>query len=272
MKSKTALASVVTASVLEEFKFLKYSFDLFQEGEYQWFVRCDQVSLQALSGSPNIHCSKFTDRIDERPDIESKEFASIMLEKMKAMEAAWRGGDCNSVVYFDADIIITAPILPSVSAVDGDVVLSPNYYPEANKHLAAIHGSYNGGFVYTRTRRFHRWWQKRYKSRPSDWSDQVCLNDAPGEFNVGTLGEHANIGFWRSADIPQYDAIPPDCKFLHVHLFQPLRTTRQWIDKTFALHCMKFLRQGVVAEHHKIFSEVLIRDQSRWYEASLRLC
>jgi hypothetical protein len=50
---------------------------------------------------------------------------------------------------------------------------------------------------------------------------------------------------------------------LDVHLFQPLRTQRQWIDRTFALHCLKFLRQNLVSEHNQFFSEALVKDESR---------
>jgi hypothetical protein len=195
-----------------------------------------------------------------------------MSEKMNAMEEAWTSGNWTSVVYFDADIVITSAVLQSISAVEGDVVLTPNYYPEESKALAFEHGHYNGGFVYARARHFHRWWLDAFKSQPWKWGDQLCLNDGYLKFTVGTLSDRANIGFWRSASFPDYDVIPLDCEFLHVHMFQPLRTRRQWIDKTFALHCLKFLQQGYVPEHSRLFYEALNMDESRWYEASLRLC
>jgi hypothetical protein len=272
MNSQIALTSVVTASVLEEFKFLKFSFELFHGDEYQWFLRCDRASMQALSAYPNVVCESFTDVITKRPDIESIDYRNIVGEKMKALEAAWGSGDWASVLYFDSDIIITAPAIEVISAVGGDLVLTPNYYPESTKHLASLHGIYNGGFICTRNRRFHRWWRDAFISQPHRWTDQACLNDAPHQFTIGTLSERANIGFWRSANIPLYEPIPADCEFLHAHLFQPLVTIREWMDKTFSLHCLKFLRGSPIPEHRRLLSEALARDESRWYEASLRLC
>jgi hypothetical protein len=97
------------------------------------------------------------------------------------------------------------------------------------------------------------------------------MNDAHKKFVVGTLSDRANIGFWRSTRIPEFDPITPDCEFLHAHLFQPLLTPRQWVDKAFALHCLKYLRQSQISEHSRLLQEALARDESRWYEASLRL-
>jgi hypothetical protein len=272
MNPNIALTSVVTMSVLEEFKFLKFSFELFHGINYKWFVRCDYDSLQALSIYPNVVSKCSIDNIRDRPDIESAQFHSIMGEKMNAMADAWRSGSWAGVVFFDADIIITAPAMLSFSAVEGDVVLAPNYHhPQNKRHLDSEYGNYNGGFAFTRTRHFHEWWQAAYRSRPVGFADQICLNDAHKKFTVGVLPERSNIGFWRAANAPEYGAIPADCDFLHVHLFQPLRTMRQWIDKTFALHCLNFLQNSPIKEHHVLFNEVLIRDKSRWYEACLRL-
>jgi hypothetical protein len=225
-----------------------------------------------LSAYPNVVCEKFTDVIAKRPDIESRDYRNIVAEKMNALEAAWGSGDWMSVLYFDSDIIITAPVIGVISSVSGDLVLTPNYYPENLKHLASPHGIYNGGFIYTRNKRFHRWWKDAFISQPERWTDQACLNDAHHQFTIGTLSERANIGFWRSANIPQYDPIPTDCEFLHAHLFQPLVTNRDWMDKTFSLHCLKFLRESPIPEHRILLNEALVRDESRWYEASLRLC
>jgi hypothetical protein len=272
MNPQIALTSVVTASVLEEFRFLKFSFELFHGDEYRWFVRCDLASLRALSTYRNVVCRSFADRIAERPDIESGEFRAIVSEKMNVMEDAWNSANWAGVIFFDADIIVTAPLMVSVSAVEGDLVLTPNYYPEKTKHLAVVHGHYNTGFVCTRNRFFHQWWQDAYLSQPQKWTDQGCMNDVHKKFIVGTLSDRANIGFWRSSRIPEFDMIPPDCEFLHAHLFQPLLTPRQWVDKAFALHCLKFLRQSHIPEHGRLLSEVLARDKSGWFKASLRLC
>jgi hypothetical protein len=272
MMANTALASIVTEAVLEEFKLLKFSFELFHGAEYRWYVRCDRTSLEELAIYPNVVPSGFADHIMERPDNDSSAFLSIMGEKMNAIEEAWKGGSCEGVVFFDSDIIVTAPIMTSIAAIDADVILTPHYYPDTAKDIAPVTGHYNAGFVYTRAHRFHEWWRDTFYSRPVRWADQACLNDIPDEFVTGALTDRANIGFWRSARVPEYNTIPIDCEFLHTHLYQPLRTADQWIYRTFSLHCLKFLRQSHIPEHNRIFLEALALDKARWYEASLRLC
>jgi hypothetical protein len=103
------------------------------------------------------------------------------------------------------------------------------------------------------------------------FTDQWCLNGASQHFEVCQLSRLANIGFWRSESVVEYEAIDQGCLFLHVHMFQPLRTVRQWIDKKFALHCLEFLCASTNPEHRVLLGEILSRDCSGWYESSLRL-
>jgi hypothetical protein len=162
---------------------------------------------------------------------------------------------------------LDAALLP-----DAQVLLTPNYYPEGAQHLAAEDGYFNAGFVLTRTRRFHEWWRDAFTSQPWKFADQACLNEAPDEFSVVTLGECANIGFWRSKGPVfrgVFKPIPEDCQFLHVHMFRPLSTSRKWIDKMFAVHCLSFLRASPVPEHQILHGEILSRDPSGSYKAAL---
>ena len=267
-----ALAAVVTASVLPEFLLLRRSFELFHGQGYRWFVRCDRVSEAVLSRCPDTTCTVFTEEVPERPDMESEFFRRIVGEKMNAIQSAWTAGDWEVVAFLDADLVVTAPLIGALLAHRADVILTPNYYPPSTRHLAKVHGHFNSGFLATRTRDFHGWWRDAFVSDPSGWTDQGCLNEVSRHFAIGTLDERANVGFWRSENIGAYEPIPADCIFFHVHLFQPLRTQRQWIDKSFALHCMRFLRGSAVPEHQVLYRDVLARDEAGWYEASLRLC
>jgi hypothetical protein len=270
-QQQLALASVVTTAVLDEFKLLKLSFELHHGSDIRWFIRCDQSSEPALSQYSNVKCSVFCPSVAERPDLESPEFREIVAEKMNAIGDAWDAGKWLGVIFLDADLVMTSRITDLISDVEGQVVLTPNYYPPETEHLASIHGHYNSGFICTRSPLFHEWWRRTYISQPWRWTDQACLNDIHNEFVVGALTDRANIGFWRSPLIQDYIDIPADCQFLHVHSFQPLRTRRQWIDKSFALHCLKFLRGSNIPTHRTIYHALLSRDTSGWYEASLRL-
>lgn len=271
MAQELALCSVVTAGLLEEFLLLKLSVELFHHREYQWFVRCDEASAEQLGSYSNIRCTIFRDHLANRPHLESKEFRTVVAEKMAVLEDAWTSHTWNSVAFLDADLILTAPFLESLHDRGSDLILTPNYYPVAKEYLIPIHGYYNSGFVVTRTQRFHNWWRGAFENNPSQFTDQWSLNSAEKHFTVCQLGPRANVGFWRSDTLGEYLPIDIDCLFLHVHMFQPLRTHRDWIDKSFALHCVKFLSTSPVSEHRSLLNEILSRDKYGWYKCSLEL-
>ena len=271
MSSEIALCTVVTEAFLEEFEILKFSFELFHGRGYRWFVRCDDASLPRLSAHPNLSCRVFTEREAERRDLGTPEFLRIVAEKMRVVDDAWAAGGSSGVVFLDADMIATAPFMETVVRVAGDVVLTPNHYPPSRIHLAATHGEFNGGFVFVRTPRFNQWWREAFEVDPSGWADQACLNDAAEVFEVGRLGPAANVGFWRSERKFFYEPIPDDCLFLHAHLYQSMRSLRELIDKSFSLHCMKYLHESRRPGHRELFDEISRRDRHGWYHASLRV-
>ena len=81
MAENFTLCSIVTASVLEEFLFLKFSVELFHGRNYTWFVRCDDRSYGKLAEYPDIMCKRFSKDMTERPATESQEFRAICAEK-----------------------------------------------------------------------------------------------------------------------------------------------------------------------------------------------
>lgn len=272
MSTHIAITCIVTEAFVDEFAILKHSFELFHGTDFPWFIRCDRASLPALTAYPNVRCTVFTERQAERPVNVSAPFNAMMSQKMEVMADAWADGNWGGVILMDADLVFTAPLVPALEAMPEDVILVPNYYPPSKRHLAAAHGEYNGGFVFARSPRFHEWWRDAYRVDSSRWNEQGALDQAPRIFRLGTLGENANVGFWRTDVTPPFNAIPSDCLFLHAHLYQPVETMRQWIDKAFALHCVKFLRTSPSPAHADILARIVALDPHGWFEASLRLC
>ena len=200
-------------------------------------------------------------------------FLRIMAEKMQVIDEAWTAvGDGGGVAFLDADLVFTAPLLPMLRGLPGDLVLTPNYYPQGKDFLVARDGEFNTGFVFTRSRRFHHWWREAFDADPIKNNEQVCLNGAGEHFTVARLGEHANVGFWRSAQPPYYDEIPADCLFLHAHFYQPVANLRQWVDKSYAVHCLRFLMRSEGPGHQRLLERILAGDRHGWFEATLRMC
>jgi hypothetical protein len=270
MSEQLALCSVVTQAVLDEFLLLKYSFELFHGTVYIWFIRCDEYSKGVLERFSNLRLTVFSVTTGDRPDMTSQAFRRIVSQKALALADAWTAGAWSAVAFIDADVLITAEILNAVTSAEGDVVLTPNFYPTASEHFAAVHGYFNAGFVCTRTPAFPEWWLKRIRSRPWLFTDQMALNDASDTFEVGTLEESANIGFWRSSG-SRFLPIPDDCLFCHVHVFLPLRTAREWTCKMFAVHCLRFLSRSAVQQHRLLYDYILAHDRTGWYTATMLL-
>jgi len=272
MPADIGLATIVTEAFVDEFELLKYSFELFHGTEWRWFVRCDRASLPALSTHSNVHCTVFVERHAERLDLLSAPFQRVMAEKMNVMQDAWAGIEqCRGVLFCDADLVFTASLLPTLRDMAGEVILVPNYYPEGREHLVEHHGEFNGGFVFTRSPAFHEWWREAYRRDSSRYNEQGCLNEAHERFSIARLGPQANIGYWRTLNMPEYDTIPADCTFLHAHLYGPLITLRHWLDRSFALHCVRFLMTSSVPEHRLLLERILSGDRHGWFEASLRV-
>jgi hypothetical protein len=276
---RIGLSTVVTKSVLQEFQFLKFSWELFHGPHHRWHVRCDSASYATLSKHENVACVIFTEEVLERPDVESQTFWKLAAEKMRAMSDAWNTDQWDAVLYMDADLIITSAISDWVLAHEAQLLLTPHYFPDSSEDFAefgtgqreARDGYYNGGFVLARDRTFCAWWTRAYCEEPGrHYGDQTCLSRARRQFTVAKLDASANIGFWRSPAraMPLFKPIPSNCRFLHCHLFQPLRNQREWLNRMFALHCLDFLQGSGIPEHRRISEEILARDWSGWYRAS----
>jgi len=258
--------------MLDEFLLMKYSFELFHGDALRWSVRCDASSHQTLRSIANISCTVFGRKLPSAHiELGSPHWVEVVQQKMGAMDDAWTPPHIEGVIYVDADLIFTANILDDLLVRKEDLRLSPNFYPESRKYLIPTHGYYNSGFIFSRARRFCSYWKHAATLNASPWSEQASLNGARQHFTTSECEKFANIGWWRSVAFPIYDEIPPECQFLHVHLFQPLGTPKRLLDKTYALHCVNFLNDSGSDPHHILLNQILNRDHSGWYKASLTL-
>lgn len=255
---------------------MMYSFRLFHGSHHQWLVRCDPASELELKTIPQLVTDVFQYAGGQvKLHTRSAAFKTFVSEKPRAIANAWKEFNPEAVLILDADVVFTGEIFSSVRHLESDLLLSPNYHPPGSEHLAFSDGYYNAGFVMTRRRDFHDWWAKAIQAQPWRFSDQACLNDAWNIFSIAALDANANVGMWRSIG-PEFTGlfspIPRDCRFFHAHLFQPIVSDHwQWLDKSFALHCLKFLYDSGNARHRELYDEVLRRDASRWYEVTLQM-
>ena len=188
---------------------------------------------------------------------------------MYAIEDAWREDKWDAVIYFDADIIITDSFITQLVNLPQKIVLSPHHHPPQLRAQAITIGRFNAGFVLTKSPEFHAWWREAFLARPERFVEQGCLNDAPGIFDVALLDHRANVGWWRRTGVTSFAPIPPDCLFVHVHLFQPVRNLYGFQQKSFAMHCLEFLFHSEKSEHRSIVEAILSRDSSGWYADAL---
>jgi len=296
MTSKIALAAVVTEGVLEEFELLRYSFELFHGNAYQWFLRCDEPVREYFQSNPNFHPKPFTERLAERIELDSADYRIVGSQKMLAMLDAWEFSSWEGAVYLDSDIVVAAPFIGELKAIPGGIVLTPHYYPTQRADWTLKYGRYNAGFAFSRVAEFPRWWRDAFLSDKMKFSDQQCLDEAPNLFKAGLTDKAFNIGFWRSAPPIDFEPIPPLAKFFHVHMFQPAKTANELIDevfanefaaatgrakirtpfnsyqllnKTFAIHCLAFLKSSACEKHRSLYDTILERDRLGLYREIL---
>jgi hypothetical protein len=253
---------------------LKKSIELFHGTQYQWFIRCDRLSARVLETLSDVSCQIYTqsDCID-RPRSSSRDFRLIVEQKAHVISDAWEQGLWEAVIFLDADIVATSAFLERGCDIAGELVLTPNFYPEETAHYAPLHGYFNTGFILTRSRTFHDRWRRAIAGAPWRFTDQACMNEVAAEFSVGLMDDLSNVGFWRSpqARSLKFEAIRPETRFLHMHLFQPLLTQWEWVYRCFALHCLAFLAESPMENHRALLAEILLTDAKGWYAASLDL-
>lgn len=296
MTSEIALAAVVTEGVLEEFELLRYSFELFHGGGYHWFLRCDEPVRDYFQANNKFHCNLFTERLAERIELDSQDYRVVGSQKMLAMQDAWQFSNWLGLIYLDSDLVIAGPFVESLAAIQGQIILTPHFYPERRADWTLRYGRYNAGFAFSRTPEFPLWWRDAFLSDKTKFSDQQCLDEAPNLFKTGLTDSTFNIGFWRSAPPIDFEPIPTDPKFFHVHMFQPAKTAQelvaevfrdefgaasgqakfrtpfnsyQLLNKTFALHCLAFLRSSSCPKHRELFEQIISRDRLSLYRQIL---
>jgi hypothetical protein len=274
MERSIALASVVTAPVIGEFLILKSSMELTHGPALRWFVRSDKEAASVLKRYENVSMQTFTTMANERVLPGSQAFHKVAIQKAKVIGDAWASHGTRIVVFLDADVIITRAFLFNSALGATDLTLTPNWHPHKYKAVESYHGYFNSGFVATTSPTFHTWWLQTLEARQWQLSDQVCLNEIPSRFSVSRLGRSANIGFWRSpgAGHFRFKPIPRNCRFLHVHLFQNVMSSRGWLDRMFAIHCLRFLVSSRDPIHKKIARDIVTADPDGWYGRSLSLC
>lgn len=289
-----SFAAIVTSDFLPEFRLLKYSLELFEGSGFTWHLRCDRPTAEALADDPNIKCSVFVDSLPCVIPPSIAEYRLIAYQKLQAIRDAYSHG-ASAVISVDADLVFTAPILSALDKHQKPVLLSPHYCPAERIEEEQALGAFNAGFVLSRTPKFAEWWLETYLAQTS-LSEQKSLEHAESIFKAGMLGREANIGIWRAGKSLDFPPIPSDCSFVHVQLLQPALSPSAMVGKIFAnsvgfgvgrqpyrpafspvqlaqrsfgLHCLRFLQNDPDSRRQALCAEILKRDSLGLYSAAL---
>lgn len=270
MTQTVALSTVVTLPLINEFHILKVSFELFHGQDYTWYVRCDRPSESVLSSYHNVVPTVFSESAPARVGPGDKSFNQIVRQKMLSIDDAW-GVHPEAVAFLDTDLVITADFLNRVANMNGDIALTPNHHSENIIPLETFHGHFNSGFLLTKNDQFHKFWQEDFAMHEWELSDQVSLNRVASRFEVLILDTTFNIGFWRCPHFWSFEFIdlPANCQFFHVHLYQNVDRGRGWVERLFALHCLRYLKASHDNRHQLVLEKILALDEVGWYRSSL---
>jgi SAM-dependent methyltransferase len=100
----------------------------------------------------------------------------------------------SDVMFLDADIFLTAPIV--LSGYSDQVAAVSRHH--IMKDLEDQYGIYNGGVLWARRKEVVDFWMSRFSS--SRYYDQACLEDVFERFDCLVMGEHQNISPYRLFD------------------------------------------------------------------------
>ncbi len=272
MEQTVALSTVVTLPLLNEFHILKVSFELFHGYDYVWYVRCDRPSERILASYYNVVPTVFSESVPARVSPGDQSFNQVVQQKMRSINDAW-GVHPDAVVFLDTDLVITSEFLHRVVNMTKDLALTPNHHSENIIPFESFHGHFNSGFLLTKNNQFHKLWQEEFARYEWELSDQVSLNRIASRFDVLILDSSFNVGFWRSPRFWFFEFVelPADCQFFHVHLYQHVDRGRGWLERLFALHCLRYLKASDDSRHQTVLERILELDEMGWYRSSLAI-
>uniref|UniRef100_A0A7S3XET6 Glycosyltransferase 2-like domain-containing protein n=1 Tax=Picocystis salinarum TaxID=88271 RepID=A0A7S3XET6_9CHLO len=122
--------------------------------------------------------------------VDSQVWSQFQMEKGSAIRAALISH--SDTLYMDADSFVLHEILLPVEAMHMELGLSPHYMLEMYE---AKHGKYNGGFLWTKSKRIPEAWTQA--SARSRFFDQAALEELAETFKTFTFGKHVNLGWWQ---------------------------------------------------------------------------
>eukprot|EP00963_Diacronema_lutheri_P013084 scaffold2257_cov424-Pavlova_lutheri.AAC.4 len=122
--------------------------------------------------------------------VDSQVWSQFQMEKGSAIRAALISH--SDTLYMDADSFVLHEILLPVEAMHMELGLSPHYMLEMYE---AKHGKYNGGFLWTNSKRIPEAWTQA--SARSRFFDQAALEELAETFKTFTFGKHVNLGWWQ---------------------------------------------------------------------------
>lgn len=168
------------------------------------FVFCDlgaKTFLESLSFD-NIHykLELETDKLERRErlirhvtDQNGFHSKSIILSKMDAIEwALWEAGD---TFFVDADIVFLKPVDQEIDR-SMELMLSPHFHVEDKVNQTRTYGSFNAGYLWTKSMDFPQAWRDVYTAR-SNFYEQEGMVHLFEAFDIKTFGKDHNLGFWR---------------------------------------------------------------------------
>ena len=209
-----------------------------------WHVRCDRAARARLKRElPDTNAKAFVDAAPNFSSQWSTEFRSIVEQKMFAIRDAWKMPGARAVLFLDADLVFTGPLVPKLQRMQERLILTPHFWPEGFEWKADRYGFFNSGFVFTRDRSFWKWWLARFRKEPEAFTDQWCLNFVSEYTNPSLAPADWNVGYWRRRDAWDLPALPARMIFFHGHLFVPpnLMNSYECGQRDFALQLFEYL-------------------------------
>jgi hypothetical protein len=119
--------------------------------------------------------------------------APIVHKKMDCIE--WALSQSGDTLFVDADIALIKPVHEDLDR-DMELMLSPHYHCEDQVKQNTTYGSFNAGYLWTRSPDLPEAWREIYLTR-SKFFEQQGMIHLFERFDIGLFGKSHNLGFWR---------------------------------------------------------------------------
>lgn len=156
------------------------------------FKECNLIFKLSANPEDLEIARNLTASVESKNQFHKKE---AILLKMDCIE--WAVNEAGSTFFVDADIVFNQRIDLDLND-DFELMISPHYHVENRVNSNRTYGSFNAGYLWTKSVDFAEEWRRIFLEQ-SSFYEQEGMKHLFEFFDIGLFDKTHNFGFWRFA-------------------------------------------------------------------------